>query len=65
MADKTALQKFEEKPSAGKVLATIFWDHKGVLLEYCSKGSTMISALYFNTLIRLQKAIKSKHPGLL
>ncbi len=62
MADKVVLQKFKEKPSARKVLATIFWDRKDVLLlEYCPKDSNMTS----DTLIRLQKAIKSKHPGLL
>ncbi len=38
MTDKTVPQMFKEKPSTGKVLATIFWDHKGVLaLEYCRK----------------------------
>ncbi len=44
---------------------TIFWDHKGVLLEYCPKDSTGTSASYFDTLIPLQKAIESKCPGLL
>ncbi len=43
--DKTASQKFKEKTSVDKVLATIFWDHKGVLLlEYWPKGSTVTSA---------------------
>ncbi len=37
-ADEAVLRKFKEKPSAGKVLTTIFWDLKGVLLlEYCGK----------------------------
>ncbi len=66
IVDTIALQKFKEKPLVGKVLATIFWDHKGVLqLEYFPKGSTVTSASYFDTLIRLQKTVKSKHPGLL
>ncbi len=48
--DKTVPQKFKEKPFAGKVLATIFWDYKGVLLvEYCPKDSTVTSASYFDT----------------
>ncbi len=34
-------------------------DHKGVLLEYYLKGSTVTSASYFDTLIPLQKVIKS------
>ncbi len=60
-----APQKFKQKTFAGKVLAIIFWDHKGVLLEYCTKGSIVTSASYFDTLIRLQKAIKSKRTSLL
>ncbi len=59
-------RKSLKKPSAGKVLTTIFWGHKGVLLlEYCRKGSTVTSASYSDTFIRLQKAIKSKWPDLL
>ncbi len=65
-AGKSAPQKFKEKSSADKVLATIFWDHKVVLpLKYRPKGSNVTSASYFDTLIRLQKAITSKQPGLL
>ncbi len=64
--DKTTPRKFKGTMSAGKVLATIFLDRKSVLLfEYCPKGSTVTYASYFDTLIHLQKAIQSKHPGLL
>ncbi len=66
VVNKTALWRIKEKLSAGKVLAIIFWDRKGILLlEYCSKGSIVTSASYFDTSIRLQKAIKSKRLGLL
>ncbi len=66
MADETVPQKFKEKLSVGKVLTTIFWDRKGVLiLEYCGKGSTVTSVSYFDALICSLKAIKSKQPGLL
>ncbi len=65
-ADKTAPQKFKEKPFAGKVLATIIWDAKCFLpLEYCPQDSTVTSASYFDTWMCLQKAIKSKHTDLL
>ncbi len=66
MADETASQKFKEKLSVDNVLATIFWYHKGVLLlKNCVKRSTETSASYFDTLIHLQNAIKTKRPGLL
>ncbi len=66
IADKIALWKFKEKLSTGKVLATIFWDHNGVLLlKYCPASSTVTSVSNFDTLIFSQKTIKSKHPGLL
>ncbi len=66
MANETVLGKFKEKQSAGKVLAIIFWDCKGILLlKYCLKRSAVTFASYFDTLIRSQKAVKSKHPCLL
>lgn len=55
--------KIQETP-VRKVIATIFWDQKGVLLVgYCSKKTTVTSHAYFDTLIRLKNATKSKHPG--
>jgi len=39
-------------PSAGKVLATIFWDEDGVLLvDYLAHGAT-INAAYYSELLR-------------
>ncbi len=63
MAEETALRKFKEKQSVGKV--TIFWDHTVLQLKYCQKGSNVGSASYLNTLICLQKVVKSKCPSLL
>jgi hypothetical protein len=49
-----------------KLMATVFWDHKGVLLvEFMKKGTTINAALYCATLERLKTAIKRKRPGLL
>ena len=44
-----APKKFKVVPSAGKVVATIFWDSKGVLLiDYKSKGKTIMEEYYAN-----------------
>jgi hypothetical protein len=45
--------------SAGKVMATVFWDHRGVLLvDFMEKGTTINAASYCATLEWLQAAIK-------
>lgn len=52
--------------SACKVLATVFWDYRGILLiDYLDKGKTINAEYYCGILDRLQKAIKNKRPGLL
>ena len=52
--------------SACKVLATVFWDHKGILLiDFLEKGQTVNAAYYCEVLDRLRAAIKSKRPGVL
>jgi hypothetical protein len=52
--------------SACKLMVTVFWDHKGVLLvEFTEKGPTINAASYCGTLERLKTVIKRKRPGLL
>lgn len=52
--------------SACKVLATVFWDYRGVLLiDYLQHGRTINAAYYCDLLDRLRVAIKNKRPGLL
>ena len=52
--------------SAGKLMATVFWDHKGVLLvDFMERGTTINAGSYCATLERLRAAIKRKRPGLL
>ena len=42
------LQKFHMVHSAGKVMATIFWDSQGVIMiDYIEQGRTIISAYYY------------------
>ena len=44
-------QKFKTQPSAGKVMATVFWDAQGVImLDFLAKKSTTADAYYANLL---------------
>ena len=60
-------KKFRTEPSAGKVMLTLFWDKKGVILEhYMPRGTTVNSASYSDLLQNHHRpAIKSKRHGLL
>ena len=43
--------KFKTQPSAGKVMATVFWDAKGVIkLDFLPKRSTITGVYYANLL---------------
>jgi len=58
--------KFRVQPSAGKVVATVFWDcHRILLVEYMAHKSTATADVYVNTLKSLRDAIKEKRCGLL
>ena len=50
--------------SAEKVIASVFWDAKGIVfIDYLQKGK-IINEEYYATLLReLRQAIKSKRPG--
>ena len=42
-------------PSAGKVMATVFWDSQGVIMtNYLPRGSTVTGAYYANELRELR-----------
>lgn len=57
-------KKARTQPSAGKLMATIFWDMNGILLiEYMPKGTTINADTYANTLKNLRKAIDQKRPN--
>jgi len=55
-------KKFRTQPSAGKVMLTLFWDERGVILEhYMPRGNTVTSETYADLLKNhLRPAIKSK-----
>ena len=60
-------KQFRTQPSAGKVMLTVFWDERGVILEpYMPRGNTVTSATYTDLLKNhLWPAIKSKLHGCL
>ena len=52
------------QPSAGKVMATVFWDTKGVImLDFLPKRSTITGVYYANLLDQLRTAIREKRRG--
>ncbi|GFS20001.1 histone-lysine N-methyltransferase SETMAR [Elysia marginata] len=59
-------KKFKVQRRAAKVMATVFWDAKGViLLDILLHGQFINAAQYCSTLDRLRDAIRHKRPGLL
>ena len=57
-------KKFKTQPSAGKVMATVFWDEQGVImLDFLAKKSTITGAYYANMLHQLRTAIREKRRG--
>lgn len=59
---KKARQDF----SSRKLMATVFWDAKGVLLvEFMERGTTINKDVYCETLKNLRRAIQNKRRGML
>ena len=57
-------KKFKTQPSAGKVMATVFWDAKGVIMsDFLPKRSTITGVSYANLLDQLRTAIREKRRG--
>lgn len=48
---KHAPRKLKTAPSAGKVMATIFWDSKGIILIDVLKKGCMIMGQYYSELL--------------
>jgi len=58
-------KKTRSVPSAGKVMASVFWDAEGILfIDYLEKVKTIIGEYYSNLLTRLDEKICEKRPGL-
>ncbi|GFO50341.1 mitochondrial import inner membrane translocase subunit tim44 [Plakobranchus ocellatus] len=59
-------KKFEVQQSATKVMATMFWDSRGmILLDILPKGESVNADRYCETLDRLRHAVRRIRPGLL
>ncbi|KFM64801.1 Histone-lysine N-methyltransferase SETMAR, partial [Stegodyphus mimosarum] len=59
-------QKFKVTMSSQKIMCTVFWDRKGVLLtEFLPRGETINAARYCETLTKLRRAIQNKRRGML
>ena len=57
-------KKFKTQPSAGKVMAIVFWDAKGVImLDFLPKRSTITGVYYANLLDQLRADIREKRRG--
>jgi len=55
---------FRVQKSAGKVLASIFWDQDGILLiDYLPKGQTINVEYYSSLLVQLKDILKEKRRG--
>jgi len=57
-------KKFQVQKSAGKVLASIFWDQDSILLiDYLPKGQTINAEYYSSLLVQLKDILKEKCHG--
>jgi histone-lysine N-methyltransferase SETMAR len=64
-ASCSAPKKTRSVPSAGKVMASVFWDAEGILfIDYLEKGKPITGEYYSNLLTGLDKKIREKRPGL-
>ncbi|KAL4089589.1 hypothetical protein QTP88_024602 [Uroleucon formosanum] len=63
-ASREFLERYEL--DAKKIMASVFWDHKGIILiEYLPRGETINAARYCEILKKLRRAIQNKRRGLL
>jgi len=52
--------KFRVQKSAGKVLASIFWDQDGILIDSLPKGQIINAENYSSLLVQLKDILKGK-----
>lgn len=62
-SDEPRPQRPKTQQSAGKVMASVFWDAQGILfIDYLQKGQTINSEYYIALLDRLKDEIAKKRP---
>ena len=60
----TPPKKFRTQPSASMVMATVFWDSKGIILiDYKPAGTSITGEYSANVIKQLRVAIKEKPKG--
>lgn len=63
-SDSPRKVKFKQTISARKIMCTVFWDRKGVLLvEFLPRNETINAAAYCKTLHNLRRSIQNKRRG--
>ncbi|XP_011165249.1 histone-lysine N-methyltransferase SETMAR-like [Solenopsis invicta] len=63
--EESAPKKAKIVPSAGKIMATVFWDSQGIILiDYLEKSKTITGAYYSSLLDRLKTKLQEKCPRL-
>jgi len=59
-------KKFKQASSVRKIMATVFWDRKGILLiDFLESGLTINADAYCETVRKLRRAIQNKRSGML
>jgi histone-lysine N-methyltransferase SETMAR len=62
---ETAPKKAKTVPSAGKVMASVFWDSKGIIhIDYLEKGKTVTGQYYADLLHSFNAKLRKKRPHL-
>jgi len=60
-SDSPSPKKFRVQKSAGKFLASIFWNQDGILLiDYLPKGQTINAEYFSSLLVQLKDILKEK-----
>ena len=59
-------KKFKTSIPVKKIMASVFWDRKGILLvDFMPSGATINAPAYYDTLARLRRVIQIKRRGML
>ena len=66
MQSSPKAKKFKQACSARKIMATVFWDRRGILLiDFLERGLTINADAYCETVRKLRWAIQNKRRGML
>lgn len=58
------IKRFKVSASAGKIMASVFWDAEGIIMiDYLSKGETINGEYYASLMKKLREELKNKRRG--